>query len=101
MTTLEPGPDRAVDYVAAVSIVHCHQRVEETRSREKARDEPTIGRVVDMQALHLPVPHWGHFDNMRMYCALRESDFFVDVERKSEDRISMIASVREAAGIVG
>jgi len=39
--------------IAAVWSEHCHLHVEGMHSREKARDEPTIVRVVKAQVLHL------------------------------------------------
>jgi hypothetical protein len=39
--------------IAAVLTEHCHQHVEGMRSKEKARDEPIIVRVVNAQVLHL------------------------------------------------
>jgi hypothetical protein len=39
--------------IAAVSTEHCHRHVEGMRSKEKARDEPIIVRVVNAQVLHL------------------------------------------------
>lgn len=50
----EPGSglNLAID-LAAVLSVHCHQSVDDTRNRAKARDDPTFGRGVDMQVFHL------------------------------------------------
>jgi hypothetical protein len=52
---MEPGSglDLVIDLAAAVPIVHCHQGVGEMRSREKARDEPTVGWVVNAHVFHL------------------------------------------------
>jgi hypothetical protein len=48
VTEPRPGLDLATDLVAAAALsVYCYQVVEETHSREKARDEPTCGRVVN------------------------------------------------------
>jgi hypothetical protein len=51
---MRPGLDLAIGLAAAVLIVHCHRRVDDrTRSREKARYDPTIEWVVNAHALHL------------------------------------------------
>lgn len=52
---IEPGSglDLVVVLAAAVPIVNYHQGAGETRSREKAQDEPTVGMVVNAQVFHL------------------------------------------------
>jgi len=40
-------PGSGSGLAAAVLVVHWYWRVEEMRSREKAQDEPTNGRVVN------------------------------------------------------
>jgi hypothetical protein len=52
---MEPGSGLylVVDLAAAVPIVNYHQGAGEMRSREKARDEPTVGLVVNAQVFHL------------------------------------------------
>jgi len=44
--------------IAAALTEHCHRYIERMRSREKARDEPTIVPVVNVQILHLMWQYW-------------------------------------------
>ncbi|KAG1737025.1 hypothetical protein EDB19DRAFT_1829176 [Suillus lakei] len=50
------GLGLVIGLAAAVLIVHCHQRVEEMRSREKARDEPTTGEVYLVEVVSWTTP---------------------------------------------
>jgi hypothetical protein len=46
------APDLAIDLAVVVLAAHYHRRVE-IRNRDKAQYDPTIGRVVNTQVVHL------------------------------------------------